>query len=64
MGLGAGFALVERHTAGFSTTAHDGIDGFAVCFRHAVGVTLEVLGAKGCKDFSDGGHGLIPPLHD
>jgi hypothetical protein len=35
-----------------------------VCFRHAAGVTLEVLGAEGCKDFTDGGHGRVPPLRD
>ena len=64
VGLGAGFALVERNTAGFGTTGHDGIDDFAVCFRHAVGIALEVLGAEGCKDFTDGGHGRVPPLRD
>jgi hypothetical protein len=35
-----------------------------VCFRHAVGVTLEVLGAEGAKDFIDGGHGRVPPSRD
>ena len=32
--LGAAFALVKRNPAGLGTTVHDGIDGFAVCFRH------------------------------
>ena len=64
VGLGASFALVKCNAAGFGTTGHDGIDDFAVCFRHAVGVTLEVLGAEGCKDFTDGGHGRVPPLRD
>ena len=64
VGLGAGFALVKCNAAGFGTTGHDGIDDFAVCSRHAVGVTLEVLGSEGCKDFMDGGHGRVPPSRD
>lgn len=64
VGLGAGFALVERNTAGFGTTGHDGIDDFAVRLGHSRGVALEVLGAEGCKDFMDGGHGPVPPLRD
>jgi hypothetical protein len=35
-----------------------------VCFGHQVGVTFEVLGAEGCKDFTDGGHGRVPPSRD
>jgi hypothetical protein len=57
----AAFALVEGPPAGFGTTMGDGIDGLEMCFRHAVGVAMEVLGAKGAKDFIDGGHGQVPP---
>ena len=64
VGLGASFAPVECNSAGFGTTAHDGIDGFEVCCRHAVGVALEVLGAEGCKDFMDGVHDRVPPSRD
>jgi hypothetical protein len=28
---------------------------------HRVGVALEVLGAEGGKDFTDGGHDRVPP---
>jgi len=44
--------------------SHDGIDDFTVSFGHLGGVTLEVLGAEGCKDFMDGGHDRVPPLRD
>ena len=64
VGLSAAFALVERQAAGFGTTADDGIDDFAVSFRHRVGVALEVLRAEGAKDFIDGGHGRVPPSRD
>ena len=53
----AAFALVKGQAAGFGTAADDGIDGFEVCFRHQVGVALEVLGAVCAKDFIDGSHG-------
>jgi hypothetical protein len=56
MGCAAAFALVKGYAAGFGTTTDDRIDGFAVCFRHTVGVAMEVLGAEGAKDFIDGGH--------
>lgn len=62
VGFGAAVALVKCHSAGFGTTGHDGIDDFAVSFGHRRGVTLEVLGSEGCKDFMDGGHGRVPPL--
>ena len=64
VGLSAFFALVEGQAAGFSAAADDGIDGFEVCFRHQVGVALEVFRAEGAKDFIDGGHGRIPPSRD
>ena len=64
MGLGAGFTLVDGQAAAFGATGHHRINDFAVCFRHAVGVTLEVLGAEGAKDFIDGGHGRVPPSRD
>lgn len=57
MGPTAAFALVEGQAAGFGTAGCDGIDGFEVCFRHAVGVAFEVLRAEGAKDLIEGGHG-------
>ena len=64
-GLGAAVTLVERDPAGLSTTGHDGIDDFAVSLGHLGGVTLEVLGAKGGEDFTDGGrHDRVPPSRD
>ena len=64
VGLVAFFALVVGNATEFSATGGDRINGFAVCFGHQVGVTLEVLGAEGCKDFTDGGHGRVPPSRD
>jgi len=64
MGCAAALALVKGYAAGFGTTTDDGIDGFEVCFRHQVGVALEVFGAEGAKDFIDGGHGRVPPSRD
>jgi hypothetical protein len=64
MELATFFALVKYETAEFGTAADDGIDDFAVCFRHDIGVAFEVLGAKGSEDFIDGGHGLVPPSPD
>jgi hypothetical protein len=62
--LGAAIALVERYAASFGTAGHDGIDDFAVRRGHLGGVTLEVLGAEGGKDFMDGGHDRVPPSRD
>ena len=62
--LSAAVALVERHPASFRTTGDDGIDYFAVSLGHLGGVTLEVLGSEGCKDFMDGGHDRVPPSRD
>jgi hypothetical protein len=62
--LGTAVALVERYAAGFGTTGYDGIDDFTVSLGHRGGVTLEVLGSEGCKDFMDGGHDRVPPSRD
>jgi hypothetical protein len=62
--LSAALALVERHPAGFRTTGDDGIDDFLVSLGDLGGVTLEVLGSEGCKDFMDGGHDRVPPSRD
>ena len=64
MGLVAFFALVKGNATEFSATGGDRIDGFAVCFRHPVGVAFKVLRAEGAKDLIDGGHGPVPPLRD
>ena len=58
------FALVKGETAGFGATADDGLDDFAVCFRHDLGVAFQVLGAEGLEDLIDWGHGLVPPSLD
>jgi hypothetical protein len=52
MELAAFFALVKGEAAGFGATVDDGIDDFAVCFRHDLGVALEVLGAEGERKIS------------
>ena len=62
--LGAVVALVERRPAGLRTTCHEGIDDFAVRLGHLGGVTSEVLGCEGGKDFMDGGHDRVPPSRD
>ena len=62
--LGAVVALVERRPAGLRTTGHEGIDDFAVRLGHLGGVTSEVLGCEGGKDFMDGGHDRVPPSRD
>lgn len=64
MGPAARFALIKGQAAGFGATGSESIDGFAVCFRHQVGVALEVLRAEGAKDFIDGGHDRVPPSRD
>src|SRR3989304_4192646 len=61
MGPGAGFTLVAGPAAGFGAAGNQRIDGFAVGFRHAVGVAFEVLRGEGAKDLIDGGHGPVPP---
>jgi hypothetical protein len=64
MELATFFALINGDPRGFSTTADDGIDDLAVCFRHEMGVALEVLVAKGLEDLIDCGHGRVPPSPD
>ena len=43
MGLATFFTLVEDEAAGFGATVDDGLDDFAVYFRHSLGVALQVL---------------------
>ena len=62
--LGAALALVKRDTASLGATGHDGVDDFAMDLRHGRGITLEILGAKGGEDFTDGGHDRVPPSRD
>jgi hypothetical protein len=64
MELATIFALVKGEAAGFGTTADDGTDNSAVCFRHELGVALEVFGAKGPEDLIDFCHGPSPPSPD
>jgi hypothetical protein len=58
------FALVKGEAAGFGATVDDGIDDFAVCFRHDLGVAFQVLRAEGPEDLIDCGHGPVPPSLD
>jgi hypothetical protein len=64
MELATLLALVKGNAVDFGTTADDGIDDFAVYFRHNLGIALQVLGAEGSKNLIDCGHGPIPPLPD
>jgi hypothetical protein len=64
MELATLLALIKGDTADFGVTADDGIDDFAVYFRHDLGVAFEVLGAKGSEDLIDCGHGPVPPSPD
>ena len=59
--LSAALTLVECGTARLRTTGDDGIDDFLVSLGHRGGVTLEILGCEGSKDFMDGGHDRVPP---
>ena len=58
------FALIKGNAINFGATGDDGIDDFAVCFRHGLGIAFQVLGAEGSKDLIDWGHGLAPPSPD
>jgi hypothetical protein len=64
MDLTAFFTLVKGEATGFGATIDDGINDFAVRFRHDLGIALQVLRAKGSEDLIDGGHDLSPPLPD
>jgi len=64
MELATLLALIKGNAAELSATGDDSINDFAVCFRHDLGVALQVLRAKGSEDLIDGGHGLVPPLFD
>jgi hypothetical protein len=64
MELATLLALIKGETTGFGTTANDGVDDFAVCFRHDLGIALQVLGAEGSEDLIDCGHGPAPPSPD
>jgi hypothetical protein len=64
MNLATFFALVKGEAANFGATADDGIDDFAVGFRHDLGIALQVLRAKGSEDLIDCGHGPSPPSVD
>ena len=64
MELAAAFALIKGETTEFGATGDDSINDLAVCFRHEMGVALQVLGAEGLEDLIDCGHGRVPPLPD
>jgi hypothetical protein len=49
---------------GLGATGEDGIHDLAVCFRHEMGIALQVLGAESSEDLIDCGHGPSPPLPD
>ena len=64
MELATFFALVKGDATDLGATADDGINDFAVCFRHDLGIAFQVLGAEGSEDLIDCGHGPSPPLPD
>ena len=64
MELATLLALVKGDATGLGATGDDGIDDFAVYFRHELGIAFQVLGAEGSEDLIDCGHGLVPPLPD
>ena len=64
MELAALLALIQGDPTGLGTTGDDGIDDFAVRFRHDLGIALQVLRAEGSEDLIDCGHDLSPPLPD
>jgi hypothetical protein len=57
-------ALIKGDTTSLGATADDGINDFAVYFRHNLGIAFQVLGAEGSEDLIDCGHGPTPPLPD
>jgi len=64
MELATLLALIKGDTTSLGATADDGMDDFAVYFRHDLGVAFEVFGAKGSEDLIDCGHGRVPPSPD
>ena len=64
MELATLFTLIKGDTTELGTTANDGIDDFAVYFRHNLGIAFQVLGAEGSEDLIDCGHGPSPPSPD
>lgn len=64
MELATAFALIKGDTTSLGATAGDGINDFAVYFRHDLRIALQVLGAEGPEDLIDCGHGPSPPLPD
>jgi hypothetical protein len=64
MELATLLALINGDPTDFGATADDGINDFAVYFRHDLGIAFQVFGAKGLEDLIDGGHGRVPPSPD
>jgi hypothetical protein len=64
MDLATFFALVKGEAVDLGATGDDGLNDFAVGFRHDLGIAFQVLGAEGSEDLIDGGHGPTPPLPD
>jgi len=64
MEFAALLALIKGDTTGLGATGDDGIDDLAVCFRHEMGVALQILGAESLEDLIDCGHGRVPPSPD
>jgi hypothetical protein len=64
MELATLLALIKGDTTSLGATADDGINDFAVYFRHDLGIAFQVLGAEGSEDLIDCGHGPSPPLPD
>jgi hypothetical protein len=64
MELATIFALIKGETTGLGATVDNGVNDFAMDFRHDLGIAFQVLGAEGSEDLIDRGHGLAPPSPD
>jgi len=64
MELATLLALIKGEATSLGATGDDGINDLVVCFRHEMGIALQVLGGEGLEDLIDCGHGSSPPLPD
>jgi len=60
VGRAAFLALVDRRACGWGAAVHDGVDHFAVYFRHGAGVLFQVFDGVGPEDVIYGCHGRTP----
>lgn len=58
-GVSAFGTFVVADSGLLSAACHDGIDGFAMLRRHALGKALDIVWAEGLKDLTYRSHGRI-----